>query len=53
MSDFKKKLDKEIKKGKGKVAKGVFGLIFDGIRDDKDNTEKKASSSRRKKKVIM
>ena len=53
MSDFKKKLDKIKKEGKGKVAKGFFGLTFDGIRNNKDSIEKKALSSRKRKRVII
>ena len=41
MFDFKKKFDKVKKKGKGKVAKGFFGLTFDGVKNNKDNIKKK------------
>ena len=53
MSNFKKKLDKIKKKGKGKVAKGFFGLIFNGVRDNKDNIKKKASFLRKRERVII
>ena len=53
MSDFEKKLDKIKKKGKGKVVKRFFGLTFDRVKDDKDNTKKKALSLRKKKRVII
>ena len=49
MSDFKKELNKEKEKGKSKVAKGFFGLIFDEVKDNKDGIKKKTSSSRKKK----
>ena len=49
-SDFKKKLDKIKKKGKGRVAKGFFGLTFNGVRDNKDNIKKKTSPLRKKKR---
>ena len=51
-SNFKKKFDKIKKKGKSKVAKGFFGLTFDGVRDNKDGTKKKTLSLRKKKKAI-
>ena len=53
MSDFKKEFDKVKEKGKGKVAKGFFGLTFNGVRNDKDSIKKKALSLRKKKKVII
>ena len=53
MSDFKKKLDKIKEKGKGRVAKGFFGLTFDGVRNDKDSIKKKASFLRKKERVII
>ena len=53
MSDFKKKLDKIKKKGKGKVAKGFFGLTFDGVRNNKDSIKKKTLSLRKKERVII
>ena len=40
-SDFKKELNKEEEKGKGKVAKGLFSLTVDGVKDDKDSIKKK------------
>ena len=51
--NFKKKLNKIKKKGKGKVAKGFFGLIFDGVRDNKDNTKKKTLSLRKRERAII
>ena len=39
--NFKKELNKIKEKGKGRVAKGFFGLTFNGVRDDKDNIKKK------------
>ena len=42
MSDFKKEFDKIKKEGKGRVAKGFFGITFDGVRDDKDSIKKKS-----------
>ena len=52
-SDFKKELNKIKEKGKGKVAKGFFGLTFDKIRDDKDNIKRKTLFLRKKKKAII
>ena len=40
-SDFKKEFDKEKEKGKGKVAKGFFGLTFNGVRNNKNGIKKK------------
>ena len=53
VSDFKKELDKVKEKGKGRVAKGSFGLTFDGVRDNKDNIKKKALSLRKRERVII
>ena len=53
MSDFKKKLNKIKEKGKGRVAKRSFGPTFDGVRNNKDNTKKKALSSRKKERAII
>ena len=53
MSDFKKELDKIKEEGKGKVAKGFFGLTFNGVRDDKNSTERKALFLRKKERVII
>ena len=53
MSDFKKELDKIKEKGKGRVAKGFFGLTFDGVRDNKDSTKKKTLSLRKRERVII
>ena len=51
--DFKKELDKVKEKGKGKVAKGSFGLTFDKVRDNKDNIKRKASSLRKRERAII
>ena len=53
MSDFKKKFDKIKEKGKGKVAKGFFGLTFNGVRDNKDSIKRKTLSLKKRKKVII
>ena len=50
-SDFEKELDKVEEEGRGRVAKGSFGPTFDGVRDDKDSTERKASSSRKRERA--
>ena len=51
--DFKKKLDKIKKKGKGKVVKGSFGLTFNKIKNNKDNIKKKALSLKKRERVII
>ena len=53
MSDFKKELNKIKEKGKGKVAKGFFGLTFDGVRNDKDNIKRKALFLKKRERVII
>ena len=53
MSNFKKKLDKIKKKGKGRVAKGFFGPTFNEVKDNKDNIKKKTLSLGKKKRVII
>ena len=53
MSDFKKEFNKIKEKGKGKMAKGFFGLTFDGIRNNKDSTKRKTSSLRKRERVII
>ena len=53
VSDFEKKLDKIKEKGKGKVAKGFFGLTFDGVKNDKDSIKKKTSFLRKRKRAII
>ena len=53
MSDFEKELDKDTEKRKGRVAKGVFRLTFDGVRDNKDSIKRKTSSSRKRKRAII
>ena len=35
------------------MAKGFFGLTFDGVRNDKDSTKKKTSSLRKKERAII
>ena len=52
MFNFKNKFDKVKEKGKGKVAKKFFGLTFNGVRDNKDNTKRKALSLRKKERVM-
>ena len=42
MSDFKKEFNKIKEKGKGRVAKGFFGLTSNGVRDNKDSIKKKS-----------
>ena len=53
MSDFKKKLDKVKKEGRGKVAKGFFGLTFNGVRDNKDSIKRKALFLRKRERAII
>ena len=53
MSNFKKKLDKVKKKGKGRMAKGFFGLTFNEVRDNKDSIKKKTSSLRKRERAII
>ena len=53
MSDFKKELNKNAEKDGGKVAKGSFGLTFNGVRDNKDSIKRKASFSRKRERVII
>ena len=53
MSDFKKEFNKEKGKKRGRVAKGSFGLTFDGVIDDKDGIKKKALSSRKRERAII
>ena len=40
-SDFKKELDKEEKKRRGRVAKESFGLIFNKVKNNKNGIKKK------------
>ena len=49
MFDFENKLDKIKEKSNGRVAKGSFGLTFDGVKNNKDNIKKKTSSLKKKK----
>ena len=51
MSDFKKEFNKEKEERRGRVAKGSFGLIFNGVRDNKDGIKRKALSSRKRERV--
>ena len=51
--DFKKEFDKVKEKGRGKVAKGFFGLTFDGVRDNKDSIKRKTLSLRKRERVII
>ena len=53
MSDFKKELDKIKEKDRGKMAKGFFNPIFNGVRDNKDSTKRKASSLRKRERAII
>ena len=53
MSDFENKLDKIKKKGKGKVAKGFFGLTFNKIKNNKNSIKKKTSFLKKRKRVII
>ena len=53
MSDFKKEFNKIKEKGKGRVVKGFFGLTFDKVKNNKNNTKRKASSLRKKEKAII
>ena len=50
MSDVKNKFNNDKEKGKGRVAKGFFGLIFDGVKDNKDNIKKKSFILKEKRK---
>ena len=53
MSNFKKEFNKVKEKGKGRVAKGFFGLTFDGVKDNKDSIKKKALFLRKRKRAII
>ena len=53
MSDFKKEFDKKEEKRRGRVAKGFFGLTFDGVENDKDGIKKKTLSSRKRERAII
>ena len=53
VSDFKKEFDQKKEKGKDKIAKGFFGLTFNGVRDNKDDIKKKALSSRKRERAII
>ena len=51
--DFKKELNKIKEKGRGRVAKGSFGLTFNRVRNNKDSIKKKALSLRKKERAII
>ena len=53
MFNFKKKFNKVKEKGKGKVAKGSFGLTFDEVKNNKDSIKKKALSLRKRERAII
>ena len=53
VSDFKKEFNKIKEKGKGRVVKGFFNLTFDGVKNNKNSTEKKALSLRKREKAII
>ena len=53
VSDFKKEFDKVEEEGKGRVAKGSFGLTFDGVRNNKDSIKRKTLSLRKRERVII
>ena len=53
MSDFKKEFNKEKEKRRGRVAKGFFGLTFNGVRDNKNGIEKKDLFLRKRERVII
>ena len=53
MFDFKNKFNEIKEKGKGRVVNKSFGVTFNKVKDNKDNTKKKASSIRKKKRVII
>ena len=53
MSDFERELDKVKEKGKGRVAKGFFGLTFDKVRDNKDSIKRKALFLKKRERAII
>ena len=53
MFDFEKEFNKVKEKGKGRVAKGFFGLTFDGVRNNKDNIKWKTLFLRKREKAII
>ena len=53
MFDFKREFNKDVKKEKGKVAKGVFSPTFDRVRDNKDSINKKIFSWKKKERAII
>ena len=53
MSDFKKELNKIKEKGRGKVAKGSFGLTFNKVRNNKNSIKKKTLFLRKKERAII
>ena len=53
MFEFKKEFDKVKEKGRGRVAKGFFGLTFDKVRNNKDNIKRKALFLKKRKRAII
>ena len=53
MFDFEKELDKIKEKGKDRVAKGSFGLTFDGVRNNKNSIKRKALFLRKRERAII
>ena len=53
MFNFESEFDKIKEKGKGRVAKGFFGLTFDRVRNNKDSIKRKASSLRKRERAII
>ena len=53
MFNFENKFDKIKEKSKGKVAKGFFGLTFNGVKNNKDNIKKKALSLKKREWAII
>ena len=51
--NFEKKLDKIKEKGKGKVAKGFFGLTFDKVKNNKDSIKRKTLFLRKRERAII
>ena len=53
ISDFKKEFNKIKEKGKGRVAKGFFGLTFDRVKNNKDSIKRKTLSLRKRERAII
>ena len=51
--DFEKKFNKVKEKGRGRVAKGFFGLIFNGVRYNKDSIKRKTLFLRKRERAII